>query len=374
MKFTIVSTTLGERMQNVSKVVSSKNSIAALSCFLIRVESNVLTLLASDNENMMTTQLDVVKSDGDFAFAIDARMITDVLKDIPEQPITFYYNADTQEVHVEHSSGKFQLIAMQSSEYPVFAGLSELGTSVKLSSSFLSRAIGRALPAASTDELRPLMTGVHFDVSEKEVTIVASDGHKLVSTTYVSDNALHPASIVLPRKPASFLRSLIGKEDGETTLRFTAQSAEFTTERYTLVCRLIDGRYPQYKNVIPPPTENKITVDRSTLSATLRRLMAVSNDAATMIKIVASPMEVKVSSTNLDRSTSAEETLACSYTGVPMQIGFKIAFMQELVNNLDVKDIVISLTDPTRACVMTPEAEDEKIKELALLMPMLINQ
>lgn len=374
MKFTIVSTTLAERMQNVGKVVSNKNGIPALSCFLISIESNVLTLLASDNENMMSTQVEVAESDGDFAFAIEAKMITDVLKDIPEQPITFYYNSETQEVFVDYNSGKFKLVAMPSSEYPVFSGLSEEGTTIQISPSFLTRAVSRALPAASTDELRPVMTGLHFDVSGNEVTIVSSDGHKLVSTTYVADTLLNPASIVLPRKPASFLRSLIGKEESETTLRFTAQSAEFTTEKYTLTCRLIDGRYPPYKTVIPPPAPNKIIVNRSTLSMALRRVLAVASEAATMVKFSVSPEGVKISSTSIDRSTSAEEQLACQYVGEPMQIGFKGIFMQELINNLDVENVVLSLTDPTRACVMTPEVEDEKVKELALLMPMIIGQ
>lgn len=372
MKFTIVSTALAERMQHVGKVVSSKNTIPALSCFLIRVESNVLTLVASDNENMMSSQLDVTESDGDCAFAVEAKVITDVLKDIPEQPITFYYNEETQELHVDYNSGQFKLIALPGSEYPVFSGLTEEGTRLNIPSSFLTRAVNRALPAASTDELRPVMTGLHFDVSGYEMTVVSSDGHKLVSTTHIAQEMLSPVSIVLPRKPASFLRSVIGKEEGEISLRFTAQSAEFKTEKYTLVCRLIEGKYPPYKTVIPPATENRILVGRSTLSMALRRVMAVSNDATTMVKFAVSPEGVKISSTNLDRTTSAEEQLSCQYTGVPMVIGFKGAFMQELVNNLDVENIVISLTDPTRACVMTPEIEDEQIKDLALLMPMLV--
>ncbi len=373
MKFVVSSSELAQRLQTVGRVVTSKNNIQILSCFLIDIKDNVMRIVASDNENLMSTTLPVIESDGNFSFAVNAKTIVDTLKDIPEQPIAVYFNETTMELFVEYQNGKFSLMAEKAEEYPVFPALSEDAAVMNLSADFLLRAIARALPACSNDDLRPVMTGLYFDVQGRDITIVASDGHKLVCTSQTTESELGQAGFILPKKPSSLLKSLLGKESGDAKLSITERNAEIATETYTLTCRLIEGKYPNYKAVIPADSPNVVIVDRGSLLGALRRVLAVSADASSSVKIQLSSNEMLISSHNIDYGLSGEETVGCRYDGTAMRIGFKAAFFQEVINNLEFESIALKLTDPSRACIVTPETEEGNERALGLLMPMMLN-
>ena len=373
MKFSISSTVLSSRLQAISRVVNSKNSLPILDCFLFELMDGTLSVTASDGETTMIATVEVNESDVDDSFAVTAKTLLDALKEIPEQPLTFEVNTDTLEVTVHYQNGKYSLMGQSAVEFPKSSLLSEDAVRLEMDAQVLLKGINRAVFATADDELRPVMNGVYFDITTEDITLVASDGHKLVRSKTFSAKGNDRAAFILPKKPAFLLKNLLPKEMGMVNVEFDNHNAAFTMENFQLVCRLIEGRYPNYNSVIPQNNPYKVTIDRVSLIGVLRRVSIFSSQASSLIKLRLQENQIQVSAQDIDFSTSAEETIACQYDGKPMSIGFKATFLLDILNNITSEEVIIELTDPSRAGVITPVEQEEQEDLLMLLMPMMLN-
>jgi len=217
------------------------------------------------------------------------------------------------------------------------------------------------------------MNGIYFDITTEDITFVASDGHKLVRNKTYKARGNEKAAFILPKKPATLLKNLLPKEQGDVQVGFDDRNAVFTLENYSMTCRLIEGRYPNYNSVIPQNNPHKATIDRAAFISALKRVSVFSSAASSLIKLHLDINRIQISGQDIDFSTSAEETLMCQYEGTPMSIGFKSTFLIDILNNISCQEVVIELADPSRAGVIVPvEAEDEE-DLLMLLMPMMVN-
>ena len=373
MKFIISSTVLSSRLQAISRVVNSKNSLPILDCFLFELMDGTLSVTASDGETTMIATVEVNESDVDDSFAVTAKTLLDALKEIPEQPLTFEVNTDTLEVTVHYQNGKYSLMGQSAVEFPKSSLLSEDAVRLEMDAQVLLKGINRAVFATADDELRPVMNGVYFDITTEDITLVASDGHKLVRSKTFSAKGNDRAAFILPKKPAFLLKNLLPKEMGMVNVEFDNHNAAFMMENFQLVCRLIEGRYPNYNSVIPQNNPYKVTIDRVSLIGVLRRVSIFSSQASSLIKLRLQENQIQVSAQDIDFSTSAEETIACQYDGKPMSIGFKATFLLDILNNITSEEVIIELTDPSRAGVITPVEQEEQEDLLMLLMPMMLN-
>lgn len=373
MKFVISSATLSSRLQIVGRVIAPKNNLPILDSFLFDIRDNKLTLTASDNETTLTTVVDLVESDADIRFAVNAKTVQDAIKEIPEQPLDFFVNPNSMEITVEYQNGKYNFMGQTADEYPLPPAMEEDNVSLCLSSSVLLNSINRALFATADDALRPVMNGIYFDASDENLAVVASDGHKLACGRVYGAKASRPGTFILPKKPAGLLRNILAKEQGESVVRFTERNAVVSTENYVVSCRLIEGRYPNYNSVIPQNNPNCVTVNRGALLSALRRVLIFSSATSALIKIQLAASKMTISSQDIDFSMSAEESLLCDYSGMPMSIGFKGTFLTELLNNLEGEEVVMQLSDGSRAGVMVPAQQHEGEHVLMLLMPMMLN-
>lgn len=373
MNFTLTSTALSSRLQAIGRVISSKNNIPALECFLFEIENNTLRLTASDGETTLTTTLELINSSENSRFAINAKTIQDAMKEIPEQPLTFDINTNTMEIVVMYQNGKYSIIGQNADEYPTTMTLEESASSMTIQSDILLSSINRAIFATAEDDLRPVMTGLYFDLTTENLTIVASDGHKLVYSKSLTTQGNSNASFILRKKPATLLKNLLGKEHHAVTIRFNERNAEFLMEGSRMVCRLIEGKYPNYNSVIPQDNPNCVTVDRGVMLSALRRVTIFSNPTSTLVKLNMNTNQMTISSQDIDFSMSAEETLVCDYTGIPMSIGFKGTFLVDILNNLSSENVIIKLADPSRAGVIVPAEQPENENILMLLMPMMLS-
>ena len=373
MKFIISSTVLSSRLQAISRVVNSKNSLPILDCFLFELMDGTLSVTASDGETTMIATVEVNESDVDDSFAVTAKTLLDALKEIPEQPLTFEVNTDTLEDTVHYQNGKYSLMGQSAVEFPKSSLLSEDAVRLEMDAQVLLKGINRAVFATADDELRPVMNGVYFDITTEDITLVASDGHKLVRSKTFSAKGNDRAAFILPKKPAFLLKNLLPKEMGMVNVEFDNHNAAFTMENFQLVCRLIEGRYPNYNSVIPQNNPYKVTIDRVSLIGVLRRVSIFSSQASSLIKLRLQENQIQVSAQDIDFSTSAEETIACQYDGKPMSIGFKATFLLDILNNITSEEVIIELTDPSRAGVITPVEQEEQEDLLMLLMPMMLN-
>lgn len=373
MRFTLSSTALNSRLQTLSKVINSKNSLPILDCFLFDIRNKILNITASDSENVMRTSVGLDECDGDCRFAVPNRTILDSVKELPEQPLTFDVDLSKMAIQIHYQNGVYNFIAQNGDEYPITQDIQDGATVISMKSSILNDNINRSIFATAQDELRPVMNGIFFDLTEDGLAIVASDGHKLVKNKNLSVKSDAPASFILPKKPAILLRNVLGKSDGDTVIKFNGRNAEIQYEGGSLSCRLIEGRYPNYNSVIPQNNPNQLTVDRKGLLSALRRVIPFASESSQLVRFHLEAGKLELSSEDIDFATSAKESIVCDYSGQNMNIGFKGSSLTEILSNLDSDDVTIQLADPSRAGIIIPAEPTEDEDVLMLIMPMLLN-
>ena len=372
MKFSIQSKLLLTHLNAVSKVISNKNAYAILDNFLFELEGERLVVTGSDMETRMTTTLDVPGAEGNGRFAIDVKRILSLLREMPDVGLTFEINEETLEVKITYLNGDYAATALNGDEYPLKAQGSGEVKELKLKESDVYRAIQNTVFAVGTDEMHPQFMGVYWDIQSDKVTFVASDSHKLVRYTKTDITPNMERSFILPSKPAAILCSVLDKNGKEDVhLSFDDTSATFETGKFTLSCRFVNGRYPKYNSVIPENNQYMLTVDRMTLLAALRRV-SVFASVGGLLKLELSSDNVRLTTQDLDHSTSGEERIQCEYTGNDMVIGFKNTDIIEVVNNLESESVVIKLQAPDRPGIFLPSEQVAGEELLILQMPMVV--
>ena len=373
MRFTVSSTALCGRLVALSRVINSKNSLPILGNFLFEVSEGHLHLTASDSEVMMKTALELNDFDSDGRFCVGNHDLLEAVKGISEQPITFEINQNDNIATINYQNGMFSLPVENADEFPQTQRVDEGANVINIPTALLAENINRSIFATAQDELRPVMNGIYFDLTPDCLAIVASDGHKLVRNKIFTVKSEAPSSFILPKKPASLLKGVLGKQGGDVLIRFDDRNAEIHFEEGMIVCRLIEGRYPNYNSVIPQSNPNQLTVDRQGLLAALRRVQPFSNDSSNLIRFHVENGTLQLDAEDYDFSKTATERMSCDYNGMPMSIGFKGSSFIEILSNFDCEQVVVQLADPSRAGLVLPLEQPENQDVLMLMMPMLIN-
>jgi DNA polymerase-3 subunit beta len=375
MKFVVSSTELLGHLQAISRVISSKNTLPILDNFLFNLSGNDLEITASDLESTLITRMKLENASGDGIVALPARILLDTLKEFSVQPLAFDINMDTLAVVITSENGKFNVVGQNGIDFPALPAINkDKKFSFVINAEVMLSGINKTLFATADDELRPVMGGIFVEASTEKVTFVASDAHKLVRYQRSDSHADDNSSFILPKKPASLLKNILPREEGPVTVECDDKNAFFNLNDYKVVCRLVEGNYPNYNSVIPKNNPRKITIDRVEFYNTLKRVSVFSNQASNLVKLQLKGNQMTVSAQDIDFSISAYEKIKCQYEGDDMEIGFKSVFLLEILANIGSQDVMIELADPTRAGLFLPgETENESEEILMLLMPMMIN-
>lgn len=372
MRFKVSSNKLFAQLQALSKVISSKNSLNILECVLFDLHDNLLTLTASDSETTIQTTLEVEDAEGAGKVAFTARMLTDTLKEFPEQPLVFDINDQNFGLNIISDNGNYNFVGTNGLEYPQMPAITEDVHTFEMEANTLLTALNKTIFCAADDELRPVMNGVYFDLAEESLTMVATDAHRLVKYTNTNIKG-EPASFILPKKPANLLRQVLGKEEGNVSITFGTKNTRFDFGQTILICRLIEGRFPNYNAVIPKNNNNIIVVDRQTILNASKRVAVFANQGTGLIKLAIGENTIHISAQDIDFSTSAEEQISCNYSGPGMAIGFKAPFLIEILGTISSDEINIELSDPSKAGLIVPTTSEDNEELVILLMPMLLN-
>lgn len=373
MKFVISSSTLSAHLQTIGRVIVQKNTLPILDCFRFSIQGKTMTITASDNDSTLTTKLELVECEADVDFAVNAKTLQDVIKEIPEQPLDFYLNTETYEITIEYQNGQYRIMGQSAEEYPLPAADDDEHINLTVEAPQLLTCVNRAIVAAANDVLRPLLSAVCFDIQNDSMSVVASNGNHLALTKVGLDGGQKEGIFLLGTRPATLLRGILGKNPGDAILNFGQRNATFSTEEYTLTCRLVEGRYPNYRSVIPQDNPNAATLNRLAFISVLRRVLAVANPATTLVKLRLDGSTLNITTEDMDYNKSAEENMLCEYTGSPLRIAFKGATLLELIQNIESEDITIRLADPSRAGVIVPTEQKEGEEVLMLIMPSVFN-
>ena len=371
MKFIVSSSQLLKQLQVLGGVINSNNTLPILDNFLFELANNELQISSSDLETTMTSVVEVESTDTG-SIAINARLLLDTLKTFPEQPLTFKAESDST-IEIISEQGKYDMAYFSGEEFPKAVELPS-PSSTEIPSHILATAISKTIFAAGNDDLRPVMSGVFFQFNSKELTFVATDAHKLVKYTRTDVTADKSAEFIMPKKPLNLLKGILSGSENNVTIEYNDTNAKFTFDNVVLVCRLIDGKYPNYEAVIPKENPNKLTVDRASFLNSVRRVSIFSSKTTHQIRLKMAGTELNISAEDLDYSNKADERLHCDYQGDDMQIGFNSRFLSEMLNNLSANDVLIEMSLPNRAGILTPiDGTDEGEQVTMLVMPVMLN-
>ena len=373
MEFIVSSSSLLSALQSAGKVIASKNTLPILDSFLFNLEEGKLTITASDLEARLVTSLDIVYAEGTGLFAIDAKRLIDPLKELAEQPLTIHINDANMAVTVNYQNGKFNLPGQLGDAYPQQRPLNENATTITLSSQLLLNGITRSMFAMAEDELRPIMNGIFFDLKPENLTFVASDGHKLVRLRNSSVQSSFQTSFILPRKPANLLKNLLPKAAEEITVAFDENNAYVKTASFEMICRLIEGKYPNYNAVIPVDNPNIAILDRISFLSAVKRVSTSASQSSGLIRVKMAENELTIFAQDIDFSTSAEEQVVCQYSSIPFEIGFKASCLIDILSNISAESVALQMADPAHSCVVVPTENEENEDLLMLLVPLRLN-
>ena len=352
-------------------IINTNNTLPILDNFLFNLDGNALTVSASDLETTISSNLKVESSEKG-SVCIPARLLLDTLKTFPEQPLTFTIE-DNNTVEISSNHGKYALAYANGEEFPTAVELKD-PSSTKVQGDVLATAISKTIFASGNDDLRPVMSGVFFQFSAEGLTFVATDAHKLVKYSREDVTASQTAEYIMPKKPLNLLKSILAGSEEEVTIEYNESNAKFIFEGTEMICRLIDGKYPNYEAVIPKENPNKLTIDRNQFLNSVRRVSIFSNKTTHQIRLKIAGAELNISAEDIDYSNKAEERLTCDYQGDDMQIGFNSRFLTEMLSNLTSDEVSLEMSLPNRAGILTPvDGLDDGEQVTMLVMPVMLN-
>ena len=373
MKFVISSSVLSSRLMTIGRVIVQKNTIPILDCFCFDIQGTTLTITASDNDTTLTAKAELNECDSDVRFAVNAKTLQDAIKEIPDQPLECYLNTESYELTVEYQNGQYKLMGQSAEEYPTPAISDETRLEFDLECQKLVPSITRCMIAAANDTLRPQLNTICFDIHSQEVSLVSSNGNQLALTKLAMPELNAEGSYLLGTRPASLLKGMLAKAEGNVHFSIGQRTAIVHTEEYSLTSRLVEGRFPNYRSVIPQDNPNIVTVNRLALVSAPRRVLVFANAQAVLVKFRLGPNTMNISSQDIDFGKSAEENMLCDYMGTPMRIAFKGSVLLDLINNIEGDDITLKLSDPSRAGLIVPAKQKEGEEVLMLIMPSVFN-
>ena len=373
MKFSVSSSALLSLLATTGKVISNKNTLPILDYFLMELSGSELKVTTSDLETTLVGSIAVESVESEGTIAAPAKLMLDSLKEFPEMPLTVEVNEKNWEIKISWKSGSLSIPGASAVSYPAVPQLSAEKKEMKMDVDTLVAGINKTIFATADDELRPVMNGIFISLTPGTLTFVGTDAHKLVKYESEMENEVN-SSFILPKKPANLLKSVLLKEDDAIEVAFDSKNAQFKLKSHTLVCRLIEGNYPNYNAVIPTANPNKVLVDRIELLNGIKRVAVCSNPTTNLIRMDIEANKIALTAQDIDFSVSANETISCSYDGQMISIGFKSTFLVEILSNMETPTVQVELADSTRAGVFKPVYDEKQSSAaLMLLMPMMIN-
>ncbi len=374
MNIKLSSSALNGRLASASKMLSSKNAMPILDCFLIDINTDgQMTITASDSEKYFIANLPLLEQSGTGRFCVPAKTLMESIREIPEQPITIEFDENSLELRGKHSTGQFSIMAQSADPYPMPRPVEE-GNAIDLPAEILLSGISRSLFATANDEVRLVMNGIFIDIKTDHLIFAGTDGRKLVKDITRNIQPGFEGHFILPKKVATILKAVISKNEENIRIVYTTDRATIITEDMTMHFRLIEGNYPNYNAVIPTSNPYRATIDRQAFASALKRVSVCCNKSSGLVKIELGYNEVHLTGRDNEYATSAEEHLMCEYNGNPISIGFSCQFLIEICNILDSESVILELADPSRPGLIRPAQEKENEELIMLLMPMRVEE
>lgn len=371
MKFIVNTSALLEQLQKISGTLVSKPVLPILDHFLFELESGKLRITSTDLETSMITSLNV-EAEEDVKIAVPSKLTMDMLRSLPDQPVTFTIDTANQSIEIKSEQGRYKLMGQPAQDFPKIPEVSS-ENHIEISSGILLDCISKTIFATGNDELRLNLTGVYFVLDDKQMTFVATDANRLVRTIRTDVRPGTSASFIMPKKALNLLKSNLKNDASDVRLEFNESNAYFSFNETVLVCRLIDDKYPDYNAVIPASNPNIMTINRDDFMNSVKRISIFANKTTHQIRLKIAGSELVISAEDIDLSNEGTERLNCVYEGEDIEIGFNARLLVEMLSNIDAEEVKLELSTANRAGILLPSENEENEDLLMLLMPMMLS-
>lgn len=368
MKFSIPSSELMRGLQAVIGAVPSKATLPILETVLFKSEDGNLSLCATDLEVSIVEFVEAsVEEEG--AVAIPARRLVETLRQLPDIPVQFEI-ADNFQIKFRTDQGVYKLAGEDPDEFPDVPEL-DSGVSIKSTTEALKDVIRKTSFAVSSDDLRPAMMGVYFQIGSEESRVVATDGHRLVRLIRKDLVGSEETDFITPEKTLTLVGKALEETDCEITIG--TDHARFQSGKTIIVTRLINEQYPNYDSVIPKENDKELKINREQMLATVKRVSVFASSSTRQMRLKMEPNQVHISAEDIDMSSEAEEVIPCEYENEEMEIGFNAKYLADVLSNIDDPEVVFEFSTPNRAGIVRPSVQDDDEDMLMLVMPVMLN-
>jgi DNA polymerase-3 subunit beta len=353
-------------LQQVTGIVERRHTLPILSNVLISAADGNVDFLATDLEVQITSRA-ALGNGAEGSITAAARKLYDILRSLPEDA-EVSLEAKESRMTVRAGKSRFNLQTLAAADFPRMVEAKDASKTLSLPQKALKHALGLVQFAMAVQDIRYYLNGVLFSVDNGTLRVVATDGHRLSFASQALDGDHGNVEAILPRKTVLELIKLLGDTDEPVALAIGSNQVRFSFGGLEIVSKIVEGKFPDYQKVIPTTHKNRIELDRAALAQSLNRAAILSNEKIRGVRLVFTKDALSIICTNNEQE-EAEESLAVSYDGDPLDIGFNISYLLDVLNHVDTSTVSFSMGDSnSSALVQMPGRDDFKY----VVMPMRI--
>lgn len=353
MKFTTKRDQLLKGLQFVTGVVERRQSLPILSHVLIRAQENRLSLVGSDLEIELTGHAELVENAQSFETTLSGRKLMDICRTLPENA-EISLQLEGAKASVIAGKSRFSLVTLPSSDFPL-AAFEASGKSVTCLQSDFAALLESTAFAMAQQDVRFYLNGLYFEASENSICAVATDGHRLAVRKMIFPELTETTQFILPRKGVFELLRLLSKEPDKTlSIHIGKNAIRLESDTFTFVSRLIEGKFPDYRRVIPQGGDKKAVVDRDTLKQALARAAILTNEKYHAVRLHFSPGILLITATNTEQEEAKEE-IPIQYDGEPLEMGFNVNYVQDVLSVVPSGEVIFMLSNADNSALIFSE-------------------
>lgn len=371
MNVVIAKESLLEGLQRVSNIVPQKPTLPVLSNVLLSADDDRLSISGTDMDIAITTTVPCQVGEAG-AVTVDARRFLGIIRELPQGDITI--TVENDRVGVVFASGQSSLQGMSADDFPPVRDTID-GVSIKLEGTELALMVEKTGFSVSKDRTRLALTGIFWNIDSGSMTMVSTDGHRLSLFGRKMDiDTEQGAEAIVPPKTLLQAAQVISNGGELNNVVFGDGALLFDFGTTTIFSKLIEGPYPNFRQVIPQNNSKKVVVNTETLAASVRRVSVLSSSITHQIRIEVAPDQVVLATKNDDIGGEARETLEAAYEGEELVAGYNALFLSEILKRIDADEVVLELETPTTACIVRPTGGADTDEFIYLIMPLRLSE
>ena len=364
MKFTISRESLLRPLQFVAGVVEKRHTLAVLSNILLELEEQELTLTSTDLEVELVARVNVEETEAEGRITVPGKKLLDICRSLPDGSL-IEIAVDEQKVKITSGRSRFTLSSLPATDFPNTEELVEPKT-FSLNQTDLRKAIDSTAFAMAQQDVRYYLNGMLFEVDSKSLRTVSTDGHRLATFVTAISGLDQSQQIIVPRKGVLELAQLLTDAEATVTLELGGNHIRAHLDNFTFTSKLVDGKFPDYTRVIPRNGENVVLADRAELRQVFSRIAILSNEKYRGVRLLLENNTLKAVANNPEQE-EAEEVVSVEYNGAPLEMGFNISYLQDVLGVLNSHLVKIILSDANSSALLE---ESESSDARYVVMPM----